>query len=236
MSPPQNLSGPHSPSAPPNRRDGDAAGTPARPFSGSHSHVHGAGGSHSRPQPPDAYGSETWLDFLRQSGPDHTLHHDRPGLRHPETAPDDGMMERPPTSTHHLPRLDSLPVPRPAASRPESSSSRSSERKRRLTTAESPMRRPSSIRMHSAAPGDSSTNPILVQDSPGPSLPRNMSPLPPLPTQSRRGSDLVLPVWQPDADVSRCPVCSRQFSFLFRKHHCRYVSLFLSWRLGRQPC
>ncbi|KAF2727773.1 hypothetical protein EJ04DRAFT_529176 [Polyplosphaeria fusca] len=41
------------------------------------------------------------------------------------------------------------------------------------------------------------------------------------PSMPRRESDLVLPGWQPDGDVAQCPVCSRHFTFLFRKHHCR---------------
>jgi hypothetical protein len=30
-----------------------------------------------------------------------------------------------------------------------------------------------------------------------------------------------LPKWQLDSEVSECPICSRQFTFWFRKHHCR---------------
>ena len=37
----------------------------------------------------------------------------------------------------------------------------------------------------------------------------------------RRESDLVLPQWQPDSDVSKCPVCQTDFHFFYRKHHCR---------------
>lgn len=33
--------------------------------------------------------------------------------------------------------------------------------------------------------------------------------------------DIVLPRWQPDAEVTYCPICSTQFSFFIRKHHCR---------------
>lgn len=31
----------------------------------------------------------------------------------------------------------------------------------------------------------------------------------------------MLPPWQPDAEVSQCPVCGKNFTFLYRKHHCR---------------
>jgi hypothetical protein len=31
----------------------------------------------------------------------------------------------------------------------------------------------------------------------------------------------VLPIWQPDSEASECPICKRQFSLLFRRHHCR---------------
>ncbi|OIW34541.1 FYVE-domain-containing protein [Coniochaeta ligniaria NRRL 30616] len=30
-----------------------------------------------------------------------------------------------------------------------------------------------------------------------------------------------LPRWQPDAEVTYCPICHTQFSFFIRKHHCR---------------
>lgn len=36
-----------------------------------------------------------------------------------------------------------------------------------------------------------------------------------------RGREVMLPKWQPDSEVSECPICSRQFTFWFRKHHCR---------------
>ncbi|KAL2757591.1 hypothetical protein ACRALDRAFT_2057298 [Sodiomyces alcalophilus JCM 7366] len=34
-------------------------------------------------------------------------------------------------------------------------------------------------------------------------------------------SGFVLPRWQPDAEVTFCPICRTQFSFFIRKHHCR---------------
>lgn len=38
---------------------------------------------------------------------------------------------------------------------------------------------------------------------------------------STRSSDFMLPRWQPDAEVTYCPICQTQFSFFVRKHHCR---------------
>lgn len=33
--------------------------------------------------------------------------------------------------------------------------------------------------------------------------------------------ELTLPRWQPDSEVSECPICGTVFSFWYRKHHCR---------------
>lgn len=37
------------------------------------------------------------------------------------------------------------------------------------------------------------------------------------------GQGFILPRWQPDAEVTLCPICRTQFSFFVRKHHCRFV-------------
>lgn len=171
---------------------------------------HGAVASHFQ-----AYGGETWIDFLRESGTDHTLNRPLPNI--PNTPSE--LRPQAPSSRYTLPN-------RPSPPRTDSSSSRSSDRKRRLTTADSPMRRPSSIRMHGNNAGNTIADPIVL-DSSQPPLP----PLPPLPLPSRspqqdlapvrRQSDIVLPRWQPDSEVTQCPVCGRHFTFLFRKHHCR---------------
>ena len=33
--------------------------------------------------------------------------------------------------------------------------------------------------------------------------------------------EVNLPKWQPDAEVTKCPICGTPFSFWYRKHHCR---------------
>lgn len=37
----------------------------------------------------------------------------------------------------------------------------------------------------------------------------------------RQGQEIVLPRWQPDSEVTKCPICNTAFGFWYRKHHCR---------------
>ncbi|KAI9166928.1 hypothetical protein HJFPF1_03043 [Paramyrothecium foliicola] len=39
--------------------------------------------------------------------------------------------------------------------------------------------------------------------------------------ESRRASEYTLPRWQPDVEVTYCPICHSQFNIFVRKHHCR---------------
>lgn len=39
--------------------------------------------------------------------------------------------------------------------------------------------------------------------------------------RSPSGPGVVLPRWQPDGEVTICPICHTQFGWLNRKHHCR---------------
>ncbi|KAJ4860824.1 FYVE zinc finger domain-containing protein [Trichoderma breve] len=39
--------------------------------------------------------------------------------------------------------------------------------------------------------------------------------------ERERTGSVVLPRWQPDAEVTYCPICRTQFSIFVRKHHCR---------------
>lgn len=34
-------------------------------------------------------------------------------------------------------------------------------------------------------------------------------------------TDYTLPRWQPDSEVTHCPICNSLFTFWYRKHHCR---------------
>ncbi|KAM0222523.1 hypothetical protein ACHAPQ_002170 [Fusarium lateritium] len=60
-------------------------------------------------------------------------------------------------------------------------------------------------------------------DAPLPSLRPLEEALPPLPRSARPSisSDPQRPRWQPDNEVTYCPICHTQFSFFVRKHHCR---------------
>lgn len=72
-------------------------------------------------------------------------------------------------------------------------------------------------------PGSSNVNPIdLTSSSPPQPLPRGQSlNSPTLPRRQNNFVEYILPRWQPDSEVNRCPICGTQFSFWYRKHHCR---------------
>lgn len=54
-----------------------------------------------------------------------------------------------------------------------------------------------------------------ITDRPLPSRPGTSS------SHSTHSRDLKPPAWQPDIEVSDCPICSHRFNFWYRKHHCR---------------
>ena len=73
------------------------------------------------------------------------------------------------------------------------------------------------LALPTTAPPESNTGPVLraFADRPLPPRPN------PSNSQSRRSSEITLPCWQLDTEVSSCPICGAKFSFWFRKHHCR---------------
>lgn len=55
-----------------------------------------------------------------------------------------------------------------------------------------------------------------------PSTDRPLPRRPHVPIPPRRDSrEITLPRWQPDAEVTTCPICGTTFTFWNRKHHCR---------------
>ncbi|KAF2707990.1 FYVE-domain-containing protein [Pleomassaria siparia CBS 279.74] len=198
---------------------------------------HGGTTSHFLTQPPNGRGGQqTWVDFLRESVVDGNLNGSPPNNSgmlppvdnsRPRGGPSRFTLPAHPSRTHSIEQSS-----RTNLIQQSSRTARGADRKRRLTTPESPMRRPSSIRMRpDAAPAasGSSSDPILVDSSPAPqsrpqlppSFPSQTSSSSARPVRRESESSIVLPQWQPDADVSHCPVCGSQFTFFYRKHHCR---------------
>ena len=197
---------------------------------------HSAIASHFLAQPGHTFGGQTWMDFLRESGAAEHVNPRASNNNH--------------RSAVH-PRAASASYSRqlPWPQRHSSYILRNGERTRQMSTPESSTQRRSSQSVHLGNAADASaagsSAPIAVDSFS--SLPRPpRSPRPPhssLPSYSsrssfepapRRSSDIVLPPWQPDAEVTHCPVCSRQFTFWYRKHHCRYVAITLSHALHAQ--
>lgn len=77
-------------------------------------------------------------------------------------------------------------------------------------------------------PPSSYANPIDLTSPPPQSRPQGISSST---DNYRRGSwsrtgtgayvEYTRPQWQPDAEVTKCPICGTTFSFWYRKHHCR---------------
>jgi len=65
--------------------------------------------------------------------------------------------------------------------------------------------------------------PPIVNSMSTPSIVNRPLPRPPSieTSRDRRSRDIVLPKWQSDTEVSKCPICGTAFGFWYRKHHCR---------------
>jgi hypothetical protein len=170
----------------------------------------------------------------------------------------------------------SAPIQRPPTLVPPTSTG--SDRKRRLTSPESPGRRGSEPgsslanvidltadspqravvlrprEQEHAVAGSSRTNAIDLtegQDS-SPSgrvtaiesiVPRRPAPSEPILRRTSSGGPartfIILPPWQPDTDATHCSVCGTQFTFFFRRHHCRYANhscLLSRFVIGSSRC
>ena len=117
----------------------------------------------------------------------------------------------------------------------------SADRRRRLTDqeADNTRRRSSSIvsfgqpstgrrRSGMSYPASDNTSAAFLIPSRMDDIPRQQILDRPLPRrasqgmqQSSRSGDISLPGWQPDGEVTKCPICGTSFSFWYRKHHCR---------------
>ncbi|KAF2657014.1 FYVE-domain-containing protein [Lophiostoma macrostomum CBS 122681] len=183
---------------------------------------HSAIASHFLAQPAHTFGGQTWMDFLRESGAEHvssrasnTIHR---SPVHPRAA-SASYSRQPPWPQRH-----------------SSHSVRNGERARHMSTPEAPTQQRSGqgvcLGNATGTPEAGGSAPIVVGGpSSLPRRPRSPHPrhpsLPLYPSRSsfdaasRHSSDIVLPTWQPDSEVTHCPVCSRQFTFWYRKHHCR---------------
>ena len=180
----------------------------------------------------DGGGNETWIDFLRRTG-------------NPDEATTEAVMSAQQTSSA-IGDVRNRPLPVPGSAFPMTSTPDTRpdlERKRRSTGSGSQSRRTSN--RWSYTPGselERAARTVHAPPNSGAAAYGSRPPAPPeLPTfaslpleQSVRAGvageqdfghgDIVLPQWQPDSEVVACPVCRTQFSFFFRKHHCRYVS------------
>ncbi|PKX90366.1 phosphatidylinositol-3-phosphate-binding ubiquitin-protein ligase [Aspergillus novofumigatus IBT 16806] len=74
-----------------------------------------------------------------------------------------------------------------------------------------------------AVPGSSFATPIELSSSPPQLLPERTDNM--HRTSWSQGAngymEYIRPRWQPDSEVTNCPICGTTFSFWYRKHHCR---------------
>lgn len=65
----------------------------------------------------------------------------------------------------------------------------------------------------------------LLPESPRPGSRSSLNPIAtpfiPRPEHSGISREFTLPIWQPDSEVTNCPICHVQFGMFLRKHHCR---------------
>lgn len=143
----------------------------------------------------------------------------RRGERPPDTRGQ--QAQGPDSSDGPIPLIDSSPMlssSRTESEREAANGSHSGSDGSREPTLPSPGAIPRSNR---AVAGLQSTSPAASFPAlPAASVPRQ-SALVSAGTDRGGPSEFVLPRWQPDAEVTYCPICHTQFSIFVRKHHCR---------------
>ena len=161
-------------------------------------------GLHSRATPEEAVADgETWMDFLRHS--------------HTAGQPTPDQIQRVKERAALI-----------AADRKRRMSEQQEDRSRRRSASNMSAGQIANHRMRhsfSQATQDNPLSPVPAdtETQPGPRI--TDRPLPQRPSfqasEGRRSQESILPHWQPDNEVSACPICGIQFGFLNRRHHCR---------------
>ena len=161
-------------------------------------------GLHGRTLPEEALaGGETWMDFLRHSS--------ATGRLTPEQL-----------------RMAKEKAAVMAADRKRRLSEQQEDHTRRRSSSNISIGQIANHRSRQSLPqvtrdNPSGTTPLDSESQPGQRI--TDRPLPRRPSfgmlENRRSQDSILPRWQPDNEVSSCPICGTQFTLLWRRHHCR---------------
>lgn len=143
---------------------------------------------------------ETWMDKLRQSSNDRQDPFNRAQLAASRAA----IM---------------------AADRRKRLSEHPEEHSRRRSSSGLSFVHPGSSRSRQGVTQTGNDRPLFGLSSSPPTQRNTERPLPRRPSldilQNRRSREITLPGWEPDAGVTKCPICGTTFSFWYRKHHCR---------------
>jgi FYVE zinc finger len=179
---------------------------------------------------------ETWMDFIRnQPSQQHQQHHYHHHLQQqPSSRAESSPSGRLPSLPDRKRRFSSL------NQSPESASYSSSSRHpapglnsshinhRSRPNSYTPYTSHMATRPHaSSLPGSSTAPSRVVIDLTGDNYntdnTRSSNRVRSSTASANSPGGIILPPWQLDSDVTFCPVCASQFTFWYRKHHCRYV-------------
>ncbi|MCJ1350191.1 MAG: hypothetical protein MMC33_000172 [Icmadophila ericetorum] len=170
----------------------------------------GTGDSRVTPVPPQFEPGETWIDFIRKA---------------PADAGED-VQEHARTTVRRAAMLAAVDRKRRLQEQ-----SKDQYNRRRSATSSIPLGQANRdrLRQQLSEMGGPSGNGGFRSPSAHQRIMEDLAdrPLPPTPSAvessqiARPNFEIVLPRWQPDHEVSECPICGKVFAFWFRKHHCR---------------